>query len=78
MKSRSINLPGGAALLMPSGGGIHAINRANKTVNGPVNCAVRAIYEVSQMLDNIWRRVPESNRSTRICNPLLKCTKSIG
>jgi hypothetical protein len=26
--------------------------------------------EVSQPIEKIWRRVPESNRSSRICNPL--------
>ena len=42
----------------------------NKTVNAPVNGAVRAETPDSQVLENAWRRVGESNPRTRICNPL--------
>ncbi len=42
----------------------------NKTVNASVNGATRAKTKNLQVLENKWRRVPESNRSRRICNPL--------
>ena len=42
----------------------------NKTVNAPVNDGTRVKAGHAQVLEIKWRRVPESNRSTRICNPL--------
>ncbi len=42
----------------------------NKTVNVPVNGACRAKGGLRQVIDSKWRRVPESNRSSRICNPV--------
>ena len=42
----------------------------NRTVNAVVNGASVATGGVRQVIENAWRRVPESNRSTRICNPL--------
>ena len=42
----------------------------NKTVNAYVNGAPRAMDAFSQPIEKEWRRVPESNRSSRICNPL--------
>jgi hypothetical protein len=39
----------------------------NKIVNATVNAEGRAIIAKAQAVENVWRRVPESNRSTRIC-----------
>ena len=40
------------------------------TVNAPVNGASSSEGENVPAIEKAWRRVPESNRSTRICNPL--------
>lgn len=40
-----------------------------KNVNGTVNATEATKKDGTQVLENAWRRVPESNRSSRICNP---------
>jgi len=42
----------------------------NETVNGTVNAGCVGRTEMAQVTENTWRRVPKSNRSSRICNPL--------
>jgi len=41
----------------------------NITVNATVNGGIGAAMQNSQAIENAWRRVSESNRYTRICNP---------
>ena len=36
---------------------------------GPLHTAESGVIR-AKVIENVWRRVPESNRCTRICNPL--------